>query len=174
MLFLTKKVDNSRVIPGCDFNLSYTADICSYYGSLKNPLVNQYGQIDNIDWIDTGYNGKIDWSDPSQNTDCDTIFGGDTFISRFTKKRKVPMFLEDRVVPSGSTDVGFVNQDIQLSLLPNIGYPRYFMDYPTSLDYTGTANALFGDVAIQSTSKVDFNFFLIVKIIPIIRNKFCT
>jgi len=45
-----------------------------------------------------------------------------------------------------------------MSLLPNIGYPRYFMDYPTTLDYTGTTQALFGDVAIQTSTRVDYNF----------------
>ena len=68
-----------------DKNPSYKGNLASYYGSLKNPLVNQYGQIDNIEWIDTGYNGKIDWSNSNQNTLCDTIFGGDTYITRFTK-----------------------------------------------------------------------------------------
>ena len=154
----TNNEDRSRQFPSCDFNLSYTGDLASYYGSLKNPLVNQYGQIDNIEWIDTGHNGKIDWSDPDQNTLCNTIFGGDTYINRFTKKRKVPMFLEDMVIPSSATQVSPINQDIQLSLLPNIGYPRFWMDYPTALDYTGATTALFGDVAVQSNSKVDFNF----------------
>lgn len=154
----TKNKDTSRQFPSCDFNLSYTGNLASYYGSLKNPLGNQYGQIDNIEWIDTGHNGKIDWSDSDQNTLCNTIFGGDTYINRFTKKRKVPMFLEDRVIPSSATQVSPINQDIQLSLLPNIGYPRYWMDYPTALDYTGSTTALFGDVAVQSNSKVDFNF----------------
>jgi len=142
----------------CEKVPSFTGNLASYYGSLKNPLVNQYGQIDNIEWIDTGYNGKIDWNDSTQDTSCDTIFGGDTYITRFTKKRKVPMFLEDRVIPSSATQVSPINQDIQLSLLPNIGYPRFWMDYPTSYDYTNSKLSLFGDVAVQSQQKVDFNF----------------
>lgn len=154
----TKNKDTSRQFPSCDFNLSYTGNLASYYASLKNPIVNQYGQIDNIEWIDTGYNGRIDWDNPNQDTTCDTIFGGDTYITRFTKKRKVPMFLEDRVIPSSATQVSPINQDIQLSLLPNIGYPRFWMDYPTALDYTGATTALFGNAAVQSNSKVDFNF----------------
>jgi hypothetical protein len=143
----------------CEANPSYTGNLASYYASMKNPLVNQYGQIDNIQWIDTGYNGRINWNDATQESLCDTIFGGDTYINRFTKKRKVPMFMEDRVIPTGATQVSPVNQDIQLSLLPNIGYPRFWMDYPTGLDYAeGELTGIFGDVAVQLSNKVDFNF----------------
>jgi len=153
----TSSEDTSRQLPICN-NSGVTGDISSYYGSLKNVLVNQYGQIDNIQWIDTGYDGYINWSDANQDTRCDTIFGGDTYITRFTKKRKTPMFLDDRVIPSSATNVGATNQDIQMSLLPNIGYPKYFMDYPNTLDYNGISQALFGDVAVYSTSRADYNF----------------
>ena len=150
--------DSRRQFPSCDVSSGVTGNIASYYGAMKNNLPSQYGQIDNIEWLDTGYNGRIEWSNPNQDSVCDTIFGGDTYINRFTKKRKTPLFLEDRVIPSSATQVSPINQDIQLSLLPNIGYPRFWMDYPTSLDYTGTTQALFGDVAVQSNSKVDYNF----------------
>ncbi len=153
----TSKEDNSRQqFPSCDVSTGVTGNISSFYGSMKNYVPSQYGQIDNIEWIDTGYNGRIDWTNPDQTTLCDTVFGGDTYINRFTKKRKIPLFLEDRVV--SSINQSLLNQDIQLSLLPNVGYPRFFMDYPTALDYTGITNALFGDVAVQSNTKVDFNF----------------
>lgn len=154
----TATEDKSRVSPDCFNRIGVTGDICSYYASMKNYLPDQYGQIDSIEWLDTGYNGTIEWDNPQQNTLCDTIFGGDTYITRFTKKIKIPMFLDDRVIPSTSTQVNLLNQDIQMSSLPNVGYPRYFMDYPTTLDYNGATQALFGDVAVQSISKVDYNF----------------
>lgn len=156
----TEKEDTSRRnYFNCDQSTGIQSNICSYYGSMKNLLVSQYGQIDNIEWIDTGYNGRIEWGNQEQTTDCETIFGGDTYINRFTKKRKVPMFMEDRVVPSDATQVSPVNQDIQLSLLPNIGYPKFFMNYPTSLDFNdSTVFGLFGDVAVKSKSRVDYNF----------------
>jgi len=103
--------DTSRQDPAlfvCDNSTGITGNVCSYYSSLKTSNISQYGQIDNIEWIDTGYNGKIEWDNPSQDTLCDTIFGGDTFINRFTKKRKTPLFLEDRVIPS-SIQVAPVN-----------------------------------------------------------------
>ena len=153
--------DTSRgQLPNCDDpTIGRTADVCSYYASIKNPLLSQYGQIDNIEWIDTGYNGRIEWNNLEQNTDCDTIFGGDTYINRFTKKRKIPMFLQDQVIPS-SVQVAPQNTDIQLSLLSNVGYPRFFMNYPTTYDYSeGKLIGIFGDVAIQSNDRADFNFF---------------
>ena len=157
----TKNEDTSRPRVSdisCEANPSYKGNLASYYASMKNPLVNQYGQIDNIQWIDTGYNGRINWDNTNQESLCDTIFGGDTYINRFTKKRKVPMFMEDRVIPTGATQVSPINQDIQLSLLPNIGYPRFWMDYPTGFDYEADGFSLFGDVAVQSKDRVDFNF----------------
>jgi hypothetical protein len=152
----TKTPDNSRVLPDCNVTNGRTSTISSFYGSIKNPLLSQYGQIDNIEWIDTGYNGIIDLCN-EQDTSCDTIFGGDTYINRFEFKRKTPMFLDDRVIPSTSTQVNTLNVDIQMSLLPNIGYPIYYMNYPTSLDYTGLTQALFGDVAVLSKTRADYN-----------------
>lgn len=154
----TNNQDTSRVLPSCN-SIGVRGNVASYYGSMKNELVNQYGQIDNIEWIDTGYNGRIEWNNPEQTTLCDTIFGGDTYINRFTKKRKVPMFMEDRVIPSSVSQVSPINQDIQLSLLPNIGYPTYFMDYPNTLDYTGGLQSLFGDVAVYSRTRADYHFY---------------
>lgn len=157
----TGNQDTSRPNPSqipCETNPSYKGNLASYYASMKNPLINQYGQIDNIQWIDTGYNGRINWNDATQESLCDTIFGGDTYINRFTKKRKVPMFLEDRVIPTAATQISPINQDIQLSLLPNIGYPTFWMDYPTGYDFVTTTYNLFGDAAIQSNDRMDFNF----------------
>ena len=155
----TQTQDTSRSLPANCQTTGVTGTIASYYASLKTLQLSQYGQIDNIEWIDTGYNGRIDWNNPNQDTTCDTIFGGDTYITRFTKKRKTPVFLDDRVIPSDATQTNLLNQDIQMSLLPNIGYPTYFMDYPTALDYTGISNGLFGDVAVLSKTRADYNFF---------------
>ena len=59
------------------------------YVSLKRYLPAQYGTIDSISWINTGYCGSLDEDQPA----CDTVFGGDTYISRFSVKRKFPFFL---------------------------------------------------------------------------------
>jgi len=156
--------DNSRWFPGdryynpayggvtdCD-NLGYVYNnISSYYGSIKNQLSSQYGQITNVDYIDTGYNGVIDWNDDTQDTTCDTVFGGDTFINRFYLRTQFPFFLTDAVGYSP-------NSDIVYSQLGNVGYPQFYMNYPTSSDSDTSTSALYGNIALQGDKVVDYNF----------------
>jgi hypothetical protein len=59
------------VTPGKEQDIS----VVSYYGSMKNIFVNQWGQIYSYDTIDTGFQRKLN----SGCTDA-TVFGGDTFI----------------------------------------------------------------------------------------------
>jgi hypothetical protein len=54
-------------------------------GLLKTKIPNQYGQIDTIKYLLTGsYHNVYDKPTP--------IFGGDTFITRFTLKKKKCFF----------------------------------------------------------------------------------
>ena len=59
----------------------------SPYASLKQYLPSQYGNIDSITWMNTGYCGNL-----AGSSDCDAAFGGDITISRFALKRKLPFF----------------------------------------------------------------------------------
>jgi hypothetical protein len=89
-------------------------NVVSYYGSLKNILPNQWGQIYSYDTIDTGFQIDIN-STPG----IKTVFGGDTFISRFAFKTKLPFFIDNRVnAPDDS--------DIEYDQLGNIAYPQYW------------------------------------------------
>lgn len=89
--------------------------VVSYYGSLKNRFVNQYGQIYSYESIDTGF-VKV-FSDTTLNDDV--VWGGDTFIGRFAYKTKLPFFLDNRVnFPDDS--------DIFYDEIGNIGYPTYW------------------------------------------------
>jgi hypothetical protein len=152
----TINLDNSRWLPANDGINSKITNICSYYASMKNNLLNQYGNLESIKYLDTGFNGVIDWSNERQETVNQTIFGGDTYINRFALKRKVPMFLDDRVPTSTTNITAAENQDLVLSAIPNIAYPVYFMDYPTGYDYSGPIS-IFGSVAVQNDSRLDFN-----------------
>jgi hypothetical protein len=60
-------------------------NVSSYYASLKQSNPDQYGSIYDIDWIDIGY--------CSNNFPTSCVFGGDTFLSFFTLKRKHAFFL---------------------------------------------------------------------------------
>ena len=111
--------DKSRITIG-DSNACATPareqdiSVVSYYASLKNIFVNQWGQIYSYKTIDTGF--QVDLNSTSQPT---TIFGGDTFISRFTFKTKLPFFIDNRV---GAPD----DSDIFYDEIGNIAYPKFW------------------------------------------------
>ena len=157
----TTNPDNSRFVPKSNQeweNPSNISQVAGYYASMKNNIPNQYGTLDSIQYIDTGFNGIIDWSNPSQTSSQLTIFGGDTYINRIGYKTKIPFFLDDRVPTNTDNLVNSENLDILLSEIPNVAYPVYFMDYPVGLDYSGGSLQIFGDVAVFNTTKADFHF----------------
>jgi hypothetical protein len=89
--------------------------VVSYYASMKNVIDNQWGQIYSYETIDTGFqfmfNETVSGPIP--------IFGGDTFINRFTFKTKLPYFIDNRV---GAPD----DSDIFYDEIGNVGYPKYW------------------------------------------------
>lgn len=87
----------------------------SYYGSLKNIFVNQWGQIYSYQTIDTGFQRMID----SSEDPVATVFGGDTFINKFSFKTKLPFFIDNRV---GAPD----DSDIFYDEIGNVAYPQYW------------------------------------------------
>ena len=112
-------VDNSRFTISQKDNCGKPEeleDITSvlYYASLKNIIANQYGQIYTYQTIDTGFQFDVD-SFPG----IFTIFGGDTFISRFAFKTKLPFFIDNRVNAPDDSDV-FYDE------VGNVAYPKYW------------------------------------------------
>ena len=90
--------------------------VVSYYASLKNQFVNQWGQIYSYDTIDTGFQRDIT---PITSPVYGTVFGGDTFISKFALKTKLPFFIDNRV---GAPD----DSDIYYDEIGNVAYPKYW------------------------------------------------
>ncbi|MCA9749408.1 MAG: hypothetical protein KC414_09905, partial [Romboutsia sp.] len=106
------------------FNFSYDArspeviaDIASPYISLKDYVPNQYGEVESIKWIPTGFCGHLDGG-----STCPRIFGGDIFISRFSLKRKIPLFLTTAINLANLTPFNYYPYR-------NIGHPVYYCDY---------------------------------------------
>ena len=98
--------------------------VVSYYASMKNIFPNQYGQIYSYQTIDTGFQALVGRSGTS------TVFGGDTFISRFAFKTKLPFFIDNRV---GAPD----DSDVFYDEIGNVGYPAYWHSARSILeDYT--------------------------------------
>ncbi|HPF82792.1 MAG TPA: hypothetical protein PLV83_01285 [Bacilli bacterium] len=63
--------------------------ICSYYGAIKIDYQNQYGQLDSIVQLPTNHCIYVAESKP---TSTNVIFGGDTYINRYTEKNPYMFF----------------------------------------------------------------------------------
>ena len=106
--------------------------VVSYYASLKNIVVNQWGQIYSYATVDTGFQSPIN----PTSIGTSTVFGGDTFISRFTFKTKLPFFIDNRVNAPDDSDI-FYDE------IGNIAYPKFWHSARSILkDYTVQAGAI--------------------------------
>lgn len=92
--------------------------IGSPYISVKNYKPNQYGDINNIIWINT--NGIFKFNKEYEG--CPTIFGGDVVISKIAFKNKFPLFFSDAMKLGDR--VGF-----NYYAYPNVGQPRFYVTY---------------------------------------------
>jgi len=94
-------------------------NIASPYVALVNYNPSQYGTINSIKWLSTGYRGDL--SNPKSS--CLSIFGGDTFIAPHTLKRKIPLFL--------TTSFGLADfTPFNYKFYSNIGKnPKFYVDY---------------------------------------------
>jgi hypothetical protein len=117
--------------------------VVSYYASLKNTFVNQWGQMYSYDTIDTGFQKNV-----TANTTA-TIFGGDTFISRFAFKTKLPYFIDNRVNAPDDSDV-FYDE------IGNIAYPKYWHSARSILsDYSANNSGLLSNIVSYKAHSFD-------------------
>ena len=106
--------------------------VVSYYASMKNIFPNQYGQIYSYETVDTGFQVILNTGGPEVRT----VFGGDTFISRFTFKSKLPFFIDNRVNAPDDSDI-FYDE------IGNIAYPKYWHSARSILkDYVSSGGTL--------------------------------
>ena len=108
-------------------------DISAYYASLKTAFVNQYGQIDSYEVIDTGFQELLSLDAPLENR-YRSIFGGDTFINKFAIKKKLPFFIDNRVNADDESDI-FYNE------IGNAAYPLYWLS--TDAQSYGSGGGIF-------------------------------
>lgn len=98
------------------------SNVLSYYASIKYNVPDQYGDIHDIDWLYTGTCVPIHWENPDQSDlACVPVYGGDTFITRMTQKRKFPFFIDTAV--GASTGV-----DIQYQHISNVSNARFYFN----------------------------------------------
>jgi hypothetical protein len=123
--------DKSRITIGGSGSCSSPAkdqdiSVVSYYASLKNIVLNQWGQIYTYTTVDTGFQSPIN----SKTSGSQTVFGGDTFIGRFAFKTKLPFFIDNRVNAPDDSDI-FYDE------IGNIAYPKFWHSARSILkDYT--------------------------------------
>lgn len=115
--------------------------ISSYYASLRINIANQYGQINTVKYVSTGKYHDV----ATELTSGQTItFGGDTFITRFTLKRKHSFYNVNFI---GQSPVGITYKKSEYANIPTPTYHgdnekggvlgEYVIDYSTSkLDCT--------------------------------------
>jgi len=112
-------LSSSPILTHCNTPEEFAqTSVVSYYGSIKNIFVNQWGQIYSYETIDTGYQ-KLLSTISSSTSAYETVFGGDTFISKFAFKTKIPFFIDNRV---GAPD----DSDIFYDEIGNVAYPKYW------------------------------------------------
>lgn len=144
-----KNYDNNKVNPSVS-SITFASDsgdcstgksfdiiknIASPYVALKNFIPSQYGSINNIQWLSTGYIGDL----KNPKDECLPIFGGDTFIGRHTLKRKFPLFLTDAMNQATMTPFSYTNYG-------NIGREqRFYLNFEQNKDFR-RKSALFPDI----------------------------
>jgi hypothetical protein len=141
----TNLVDNSRFTISQKDNCGKPEeleDITSvlYYASLKNIISNQYGQIYTYQTIDTGFQVDMD-SLPG----ITTLFGGDTFISRFAFKTKLPFFIDNRVNAPDDSDINYDE-------VGNVAYPKYWHSSRSILSNYWADTELQNIISVKATS----------------------
>ena len=110
-------------------------NIASPYVAIKNYLPSQYGTLNSIKWKPTSHIGNL--LNPLQS--CLSIFGGDTFISRHTLKRKMPMFLVTAMKQADLTPYNYY-------FYSNIGRnPKFYVSYEINPNFS-SGSVLFPDI----------------------------
>jgi hypothetical protein len=137
-----------------------TRDVRANYVSIKRTIPNQYGTIDNLQYVNTGDFYDLQFDEFQTYVKCKyyPTFGGDIFINRFALKRKMPFFVQNMVGrPDG------INFDYQL--VPNILYPTYYIGTsPDDLSFqeifgNGIGAGILGGFALLIASRALPNIF---------------
>lgn len=91
-----------------------TSNISSYYASIKTTKLNQYGNVNNINYIDV--DGIV-----NPINSINVHFGGDTFVTPFALKRKHQFFNNTSFNLPDDTDIFYED-------LVNVAYPTYYFN----------------------------------------------
>jgi hypothetical protein len=145
-------IDNSRFIMaeaepnGGILNKDYQRTIASYYGALKINIPSQYGQLDSIKQLPIS-------TCIVNTTSTNVLFGGDTYINRFTEKNTMFFF--------NSWLMGEPNEyEYDYTQYINVPYPRFWVNNTQKHSFFSLANDYrVLDMRTSSTFFVDRGFF---------------
>lgn len=126
-------IDNSRKTLSdaqqCNTPFStFNTTASMYYGMIKRKVPNQYGQIDSVIYLDTGFvemnltnQAVVGTGDVFYTSDI--VFGGDMFINRFAFNRH-HQFFRQNIANANFPD----GTEYDYSLYRNVGYPRFWLN----------------------------------------------
>jgi len=164
-LHSTQIIDNSRYLAS-NHASSNPQDLTedrltrAYYSSVKRQFPNQYGPLENLRYVSTGYRQDLirhSGGSVSLSYKYYPAFGGDTYITPFAIKRKHSFFTRNLVnLPAKADEMPF-----DYWLFPNLGYPKFFIGTSSNMDslnsgdiaafITGIAAAVAATYAINSS-----------------------
>jgi hypothetical protein len=101
-------------------NGTYSRTISGYYGSLKVSIPSQYGQLEGIKQMLVS-DCVHDALTPNEKYSTDVLFGGDTYINRFTEKNSMFFFNSWLMGEPDETEYDYRNY-------VNVAYPRFWID----------------------------------------------
>lgn len=102
----------------------YTDGLLSYYASYKVPQLTQYGQIGSTKNVPISCAIPVDIFSPQPYT-TPVLFGGDTYINRYTEKN--PFYFFNGWLQDAPDDYEYNYRNYI-----NIPYPRYWLDNTTA------------------------------------------
>jgi hypothetical protein len=116
-------VDNSRTTIG-DSNQglynSFSTNIASHYGAIKFNIPSQYGQLESIKQLPISYCIQSLTPDKTKKFSSAVLFGGDTYINRFTEKNT--MFFFNNWLMGEQDEIEY-----DYTQYINIPYPRFWI-----------------------------------------------
>lgn len=131
-----------------------TKNIASPYASLKNYLPSQYGSINSIKWLTTSYVGDL----KQVQKDCVKIlpiFGGDTYITRHSFKRKMSLFLVTAMKQADLTPFNYYYYN-------NIGRnPAYYISYEINKTFESSGKTfptIDSDLSTDNTTQSSYYY----------------
>lgn len=141
-------IGNNPSGSGVDYNTpfeTFTTTASCYYTGLKVRFRNQYGQLDSVEQIPIPCrvlvkdNNTFINSDINKPIDSPVLFGGDTYIGRYTEKNTFFYFSDWLYNQPDGTTFDYSNYYLGL-------YPRFWANFE-KYDLDGLLGSIFGDLA---------------------------